>query len=50
MGIELTKKAFQGARAQHLNQYLVPSLDEYEHDCAIIHVGINGIIFEYDAA
>ena len=37
-------KAFPGTRAQHLNHYLVPSLEEYGYDCAIIHVGINGIL------
>ena len=37
-------KAFPGARAQHLNHYLVPSLEGYEYDCAIIHVGINDIL------
>ena len=51
--IELNKKidwgrihltAFPGARAQHLNRYLVPSLEEYEYDCVIIHVGINDIL------
>ena len=37
-------KAFPGARAQHLNHCLVPSLEEYEYDCAIIHVDINDIL------
>ena len=37
-------KAFPGARAKHLNHYLVPSLEEHEYDCAIIHVGINDIL------
>ena len=27
-----------------MNHYLVPSLEEYEYDCAIIHVGINDIL------
>ena len=37
-------KDFPGARAQHLNHYLVPSLEEYECDCAIFHVDINDIL------
>ena len=37
-------KAFSGVRAQLLNHYLVLSLEEYEYDCAIIHVGINDIL------
>ena len=37
-------KAFPGARAQHLNYYLGTSLEEYEYDCVIIHVGINDIL------
>ena len=41
-------KAFPGARAQHLSQYLVPSLEEYEYDCAIIHVNINDILRHKD--
>ena len=41
-------KSFPGARAQHLNHYLVPPLEEYEYDCAIIHVGINDILRHKD--
>ena len=41
-------KAFPGARAQHLKHYLVPSLEEYEYDCAIIHLGINDILRHND--
>ena len=37
-------KAFFDARAPHLNHYLMPSLEEYEYDCAIIQVGISGIL------
>ena len=35
-GGRIDKKAFNGAKAQHLNQYLVLSLEEYEYDFAII--------------
>ena len=41
-------KSFPGARAQHLNHYLVPSLEEHEYDCAVIHVGINDILRHED--
>ena len=37
-------KAFFDARAPHLNHYLMPSLEEYEYDCAIIQVGISSIL------
>ena len=37
-------KAFFDARAPHLNHYLMPSLGEYEYDCAIIQVGISSIL------
>ena len=34
-------KAFPGAKADQLNHHVKPSLEEYEYDAAIIHVGIN---------
>ena len=37
-------KAFPGAKADQLNHHAKPSLEEYEYDAAIIHVGINDIL------
>ena len=28
-------------KANQLNHYVVPTLEEFDYDCAIIHVGIN---------
>ena len=36
-------KAFPGAKANQLNHYVIPTLEEFDYDCAIIHVDINGI-------
>ena len=41
-------KAFPGAKANQLNHYVVPMLEEFNYDCAIIHVGINDILRSKD--
>ena len=41
-------KAFSGAKANQLNHYVVPTLEEFDYDCAIIHVGINDILRSKD--
>ena len=35
---------FPGAKASQMNHYIIPTLEEYKYDCAIIHVGINDIL------
>ena len=35
---------FPGAKANQLNHYVIPTLEEFEYDCAIIHAGINDIL------
>ena len=35
---------FPGAKASQMNHYIIPALEEYKYDCAIIHVGINDIL------
>ena len=37
-------KSFFGARASQLNHYITPTLEKYNYDFAIIHVGINDIL------
>ena len=41
-------KAFPSAKANQLNHYVVPTLEEFHYDCAIIHVGINDILRSKD--
>ena len=36
-------KAFPGAKANQIYHYVIPTLEEIDYDCAIIHVGINDI-------
>ena len=36
-------KAFPGAKSTQLNHYVLPALEEYSYDAAIMHVGINDI-------
>ena len=43
-GGEIHLKSFPGAKASQLNHCIKPTLEEYEYDCAIIHVGINDIL------
>ena len=43
-GDKVYLKGFPGANADQLNQQVKPSLEEYEDDAAIIHVGINDIL------
>ena len=38
------QNVFPPVRAQHPNHYLMPSIEEYEYDCTIIHVFINVIL------
>ena len=37
-------KAFLGAKSTQFNHYVLPTLEEYSYDAAIIHVGINDIL------
>ena len=37
-------KAFPGAKSTQLNHYVIPTLEEYSYDAAIIHVCINDIL------
>ena len=37
-------KAFPGTKADQLNHHVKPSLEEYEKDAVIIHIGINDIL------
>ena len=37
-------KAPPGAKANQLNHYVIPTLDKFDYDWAIIHVGINDIL------
>ena len=41
-------KAFPGAKANQLNHYVVPTLEEFDYDCATIDVGINDILRSKD--
>ena len=41
-------KAFLGAKANQLNHYVIPILEEFDYDCAMIHVGINNILRSKD--
>ena len=41
-------KTFPGAKADQLNHYVVPTLEQFDYDCAIIHVGINDILGSKD--
>ena len=41
-------KAFPGAKSTQLNHYVLPTLEEYSYDAAIIHVGINDILKSKD--
>ena len=43
-GGKIHLKSFPGAKASQLNHYIKPTLEEYKHDCAIIHVGINDVM------
>ena len=41
-------KASPGAKANQLNHYVIPTLDKFDYDWAIIHVGINDILQSKD--
>ena len=41
-------KAFPGTEAKQPNHYVAPTLEEFDYDCAIIHVGINDIPWSKD--
>ena len=43
-GSSIYMKAFLGAKSTQLNHYILPTLDEYSYDAAIIYVGINDIL------
>ena len=34
-------KTFLGAKTNQLNHYVIPMLEEFDYDCAKIHVRIN---------
>ena len=37
-------KSFPGLKAKHLSQHTISIFEEYEHDAAILHVGINDLL------
>ena len=41
-------KAFPCPKANQLNHYVIPALEEFDYDCAIIHEGINDILRSKD--
>ena len=41
-------KAFPGAKTNQLNHNVIPTLEEFDYDCPIIHVGINDILRSKD--
>ena len=41
-------KAFPGVKVNQLNHYDVPTLEEFDYDCTIIHVRINDILRSKD--
>ena len=41
-------KASPGAKANQLNHYVIPTLDKFDYDWAIIHVSINDILQSKD--
>ena len=41
-------KTFSGAEANQLNHYVIPTLEEFYYDCAIIHTGMNDILRSKD--
>ena len=41
-------KIFPGAKANQLSHYVVPTLQEFNYDCAIIRLGINDILRSKD--
>ena len=43
-GAKIHLKLYPGAKANQLNHYIKPTLEEYKYDCTIIHVGINDIL------
>ena len=43
-GSRIHLKAFTGAKSAQLNHHVLPPLEEYKYDGAIIHVGINDIL------
>ena len=45
-GIHL--KAFPYTKANQLYHYVIPTLEEFDYDCAIIHVGIKDILRSKD--
>ena len=44
----INSKAFPGTKVNQLNHYVIPTLEEFDYDCAIIHVGINDILRSKD--
>ena len=39
-GGKISLKSFSDAKASQLNHYIISILEEYEYNCAIIHVGM----------
>ena len=44
----LQLKAFPSAKANQLNHYIIPRIEEFHCDCAIIYRGINNILRSKD--
>ena len=44
----LQLKAFFSAKANQLNNYIIPRIKEFHCDCAIIYIGINDILRSKD--
>ena len=43
-GRKIHLKSFPGAKANPLNHYIKPTLEDFKYDCVTIHVGINDIL------
>ena len=41
-------KAFADAKVKQLNHYVILFLEEFDYDCAIIHVGTKDILWSKD--
>ena len=46
----LQLKAFPSAKANQLNHYIIPRIEEFHCDCAIIYRGINNILRSKDVS
>ena len=41
-------KAFPGAKGNQLNHYVIPTLEEFDYDSAVIHLSIDNILQSKD--